>query len=225
MTDFIQDFIDIKNFDASLVINPDSVHIKPHSSRVFETYITSSIDIKMLTNMKYFTKAFSPLTNKDLLKVEINDIPTILYSTNNYPLFSFDTRINFKNGETIDYSKAVCQETGIDEEEITDSDIFSMYDIFYILMNNGEFLTTLSNLGYDGPFDLDTDYLSMPSSDLLNLVSRIEWKFRIRLNNNSFYTHVFDYIDLYVSGDKTVELVAGLYQIPSLSTWIDAVIL
>lgn len=224
MSDFIQEFIDIINFDASHVINPDSVVIRPHSSKIFETYITSKINFKMLTNKLYCGKAHSPLANKDLLRIHINNEPTILYTTNNYPLFSFDTRINFKNGETIDYYKSVCQETGVDEEGITDSTVFSSYDIFYILMNNGEFLTALFNLGYDGPFILPTGNLSMDEDELLNSVSRMEWKFRTRLDNKSFYTHVFDWIDLYISGNSTVELIANLSQIIGLLDWISEMI-
>jgi len=223
MPDFIQTFIDIINYDASLVINPDSVIIQPHSTKVFGTFLTSKVSFKMLTNRRYYTKSYSLLTSPDLLRIRINDEPIIIYAVDDYPLFSFDTRINFKNGETIDYYKAVCQETLVDEEDITTSDIFSYYDIFYILMNNSEFLAALSNLGYDGPFILPTAHLGMPPSDLLNLVSKIEWKFRIRLNNKSFYTQVFDWIDLYVSGNSTVDLISNQSQVPGLQDWISEI--
>jgi len=224
MPDFIQEFIDIKNFDASLVINPDSVSVQPHTSRVFGTYITSSVNFKMLTNKPYRAKTFSPLYNEDLLRFEINNEPFILYTTADYPLFSFDARIDFKNGETIDYDRAVCQETEVDEEEMTDSEIFSIYDIFYVLMNNDDFLTALSNLGYDGPFTLPTANLSMTAADLLNLVSRIEWKFRMRLDNSVFYSQALDARDLFIAGGSSTELIANLYQIPGLQDWIGGVI-
>jgi len=219
--DLIQQFIDIKNFDPALIINPDSIYTKPMSNQISYNYVKVKLNFKTLRGPHYFISSTSTdkSDNFEDFIVVINGTKMPFHLTENYPLFSFDTEIVFKNAEIIDYSIGLCKKTGIETNNLTPSDNFSIHDIRFIILKDPVFVSSLNDLGFFPVIDNDYSCLSMPAIELLDMVASKQWKLRVRSTNKSNYMSVFDRVDHWTTGMGISSLDAD--DIYGLNDWVN----
>jgi hypothetical protein len=153
--------------------------------------------------------------------VRINGTNMPMHIAENYPLFSFDTEITFKNAEIIDYSKAVCQKTEIDIDTLTSSVNFTIHDIRFIILKDPVFISSLNTLGFYPIVEDDYPCLSLPGVELLNMVARKEWKLRTRVTNMSNYMSIFDAVEHWTTGNKETYLSSHTDNIYGFSDWVN----
>lgn len=204
--DYLDAFIDIENYAPELVIVPDSVKIKPMSTRVYgHNFVTAQMHFKTLKGIEYRLMGRSNYDNDDEYYLIINGQKQIVSIPPDYDLISVDVKVQTPYGKARYYMKyvnggSVEENLSLDTGKIPIAlgDEEDKYNLYKIIQTNQEFFNSCEKLNiFIGETKEDN---VLPSNYLL------DWKFRYRLNRGNYFTFAFEKNKFYEVADGTTSL-------------------
>lgn len=170
-------FIDAKNTDPRLIINPDSLRSTDRVTFAFE--YNAIWHFRTLDGMKYNCRTYNYNKSKKVY-LWVNSTNYKLDPVEDYPLFTFDARIILDNKDILDYSYIYYQHESTDQETIlinnqVSSNPFSS-DLYYAFSYDGAMKGYLDTYGFNvGDVPIFSDSFK-----------QIQWKFRSRIDKEDF---------------------------------------
>ena len=179
MSSNIDTFINAKNTDPRLIINPDSV--MPKSRITFHNYNNSLMTFQTLDGRQRECRVFDPNANNGVALL-VNNTRYQLEKAENIPLFTFDSRIVTQDKQVYLYHYIALPDYNRYEEKITKEngeDTDYPFDTFYCVFNIDDLLRTkLNRFGFNISEGFDCS-----SVDNLKM---FEWKFRSKTDMSNY---------------------------------------
>jgi len=173
-------FINSKDVNPGLIINPDSVNLK--NIITYHSYYNSKVYFKTLSGKETHCRVNNQNSSKKI-KLLINDNIYVLYPVIDTSLFSFDSRIVLQGRYVYDYIYKYDPYNEIESEEIVkinDGPDIDLDDIYCFLKCGGFLQTGLSLAG----FNLGDTIECGRCSEIISL----QFKFRSRIDKNTYYS-------------------------------------
>lgn len=179
MAKHILDFINLKNFNTKLVINPDC--FKQVNSATYKDYRTSYVDFQMLDGRVYNVVGWSPNVLPEQVRLKINRDTIIQYYPDQFSLFSFDVRLVTVRRTTIDYYFYYDEQTNETGQFLSQNNEYSIdgsnLDFYSLLSSDKSISDGFNKVGVYTNFDYN--YQNLPA-EYKNKIINIQWKLRIK---------------------------------------------
>lgn len=173
----ITSFINAKNTDPRLIINPDSMKARDMVTFAFE--YNAIWEFRTLDGKKRNCRTYN-YNDSTKVYLWINDTNYKIDPVEDYPLFTFDSRIILDNKGIFDYSYIYYEHEDIDSESMTlngnpANNPFSC-DLYYAFSYDGVMKSYLDTYGFNVG--------SAPS--FTDSFKTIQWKFRSRIKKEDY---------------------------------------
>jgi len=209
MTTYLTAFTEIKDFDPSIVVNPDSLDIR--SAIYYSNHHLDHLWFRGIDGRLYKGRSAGFYGDSNI-RTSINNVYRVLTMPDSDPIFTFDARFTLKSGTIIDYHYIYDKNNNDEDESLGSADIYER------LKALPELLNALTDLGFDpDTSNIDSGY----NSD----VYKKEWKLRTKLNLDNYCCVCFsEDITYYSTNDGgagcNIEVARSF---PVVVSWVDRV--
>lgn len=177
MGTYLQIFVDMKDIDPTITINPDSLYVK--EAITLSNYGWVKLWFRGLDGRLYKTGGKS-VDDVKVVRTEINNQIAVLNMPDNSTCFSLDARASLNDDTTADFAYYYDSVDG-EKSEITGSGI----DIARYLGSNANLASVFTALGFDWTCESGT---YNPTD-----VWQLQYKIRIKVDRLNFYSYVYDW--------------------------------
>ena len=175
-------FINIKEANPSLIINPDSVDITPHVTYTYN-FIAKLVEFETMDGREWSQQYVKGYNHNTKARLKINGMYHMVYEPPKRQIFSFDIRFKLNTIEIVDYYFLFDPVSGTIEEKV-DGTALDLAQIKSHLSSLSELNEMFSELGFN------TGWAS-PASSIESLIQDIQWKFRTRLADKRYYGRAY----------------------------------
>lgn len=178
--DSLSAMVQLRGYDPTLLINPDSVkYVQKISS--FGKYLRVIVQFCLCDDREYSGYATVLSENIQRAYIYINNQQKTLIRSSNIPLASFDARVYFFNGSYVDYyitdrNNNFTQFFDNSRNTEVTLDNSSTINFFNLLKADALFMQDLNNLGYTTGSVLTQE----------STVRYIDWKLRIKFDRENY---------------------------------------
>jgi hypothetical protein len=197
----IDEFIEVRGYDAGWIINPDSIYIKDRTRINYNFFWSAPIQFQMLSGEDYECKTPNYHGASKII-LFINDTNYLLEPPNDHGLFTFDAHLILSNNELIEYKfisypyqsvslvgLTLSPTFGLsyytDSSGVNNKDDNGKYSIYHAFSLNSDLSDILETAGFATYFSRNQELFD--SSVISNNIKSIEWKLRSRVNSTEFY--------------------------------------
>ncbi len=192
-------FINLKDFDPCLGINPDAFQVK--QTVTYANHKISNVNLSMMDGRLFYSIAYRPNIN-DTIRMTINDTTMQYNLPDQFSLFSFDVRIITLDRQRIDYYFYYDQKNNISIQNMTPSSKFSITDpeklSLYILLSARQQIANLfKKVGVKVDY---TNIIDNLPQQYINQSVNVQAKLRIKYKKTDHSINIFINNNYYSSG-------------------------